>query len=55
MNLNEWYYGMARFGFAELHVQIDGEEAWEQPRIAAAGSTEPYWLFHLPKSRYPLR
>lgn len=50
----QWYYGLARFGYAEMHVNIDEEEVWEQPRIAGTSPTDPYWLFHLPKSQFPV-
>jgi hypothetical protein len=43
----EWQYGVGRFGFAELHVALDGEEVWTRDIISSTTSTEPYWLFHL--------
>ena len=51
-----WYYALARFGFAELHVNIDGTEVWAQPRIgtagASAGSRDPYFLFRLDRKTF---
>ncbi len=42
-----WNYAIARFGFAELHVEMDNKEVWQRAIISSTAPTEPYWLFHL--------
>ncbi len=48
----DWYYALARFGFAELHINIDENEVWLQPLISGAGSNDPYFLFHLERKTF---
>ena len=43
----QWKYGIARFGFAELHVALDSEEVWTKNILSSTSPREPYWLFHL--------
>ena len=47
-----WQYALARFGFAELHINIDEKEVWKKPLIGSAGSRDPYYLFHLPRQTF---
>lgn len=47
LDSSEWRFAMARLGSAELHVSLNHEEVWMQPRTAnvVGKSTDPYWLF----------
>lgn len=41
-----WKYSFARLGSAELHVLLDGQEVWRQPRTPGivGQPVDPYWL-----------
>jgi len=47
----KWQYALARLGSAELHVMIDGAEAWKQDRTpgVVGQPSDPYWLFITPR------
>ena len=46
-----WQYALGRFGFAELHINLDGKEIWEQPELKqGTSSIDPYYLFHVQKN-----
>ena len=53
--MQNWHYALARFGFAELHINIDKKEVWQQPEVGTrlgdayvtAGPNDPYYLFRL--------
>ena len=34
-----WYYALGRFGYAELHINIDKKEVWTQPQVGNEGTT----------------
>lgn len=42
-----WQYALARLGSAEMHVSLDGAEAWKQDRTPGivGKPTDPYWIF----------
>jgi hypothetical protein len=40
----EFRYALARLGHAELHVQFDNKEVWQESRVAAPSSRDPYFL-----------
>ena len=42
-----WHCSFARLGSAELHVEIDGREAWKQDRTpgVVGRPTDPFWLY----------
>lgn len=44
-----WKYSLARLGSAELHVLLDGQEVWTEPRTPgiAGQPVDPYWLFFI--------
>ncbi len=44
----DWGYGLARTGAARLHVNQDGVEVWQQPRLREHGIHDPYWVFTRP-------
>ena len=47
----EWWYALGRFGFAELHINIDGKEVWQRPELRnGTSSIDPYHLFHVRKN-----
>jgi hypothetical protein len=37
-------YALARLGHAELHVEFDKQEVWQQERVAQTDVREPYFL-----------
>lgn len=43
----DWYYALARFGYAELHIHIDKKEVWQQPLLNTTGPESPYYLFRI--------
>lgn len=43
-----WYYGLARLGHAEMHVALDETEIWTLPRVDPSRRTESYWLHYEP-------
>ncbi len=38
-------YALARLGHAELHVEFDTKEVWQQPRVKDTAARDPYFLF----------
>lgn len=41
----QWHYAAARVGNAELHLSLDGEEAWKAPPLRRLiPPDEPYWF-----------
>lgn len=52
--VQDWYYALARFCYAEVHVSIDKKEVWTEPQIgngATAGQNDAYFTFpRVPKS-----
>ena len=52
--VQDWYYALGRFGYAELHINIDKKEVWKQPQIytegLTAGPKEAYHQIVVPKA-----
>lgn len=44
---SQWNFSAARLGSAELHLLLDSQEVWKQPRTPGVVGlpTDPYWLF----------
>ena len=55
----DWYYALGRFGYAELHINIDKKEVWKQPQVGRAGTTagsrDAYCQFVMRREIPPLR
>jgi hypothetical protein len=47
---SHWHYALVPSSSAEVHVELDGKEVWQRPRVPnlVGGPTQPYWLFRLP-------
>lgn len=39
-----WTYGLARIAGAELHVELDHGEVWQQPRVRRPSLSDPYGI-----------
>jgi len=52
--VQDWYYALGRFGYAELHINIDKKEVWTQPQVytegLTAGPNEAYHQIVVPKA-----
>ena len=55
----EWYYALGRFGFAELHINIDKKEVWSQPQVGrnrtTAGPRDAYCQIVMRRKIPPIR
>jgi hypothetical protein len=47
LDSSEWRFAASRLGSAELHLSLENEEVWSQPRTPniLGKSTDPYWMF----------
>jgi hypothetical protein len=43
-----WRYALARIAGAELHVELDRDEVWKQPRVPFPNRREPYAIVVIP-------
>jgi hypothetical protein len=45
---SSWTYGLARIAGAELHVELDRDEVWKQPRVPRPSPRDPYGIVIIP-------